>query len=58
MKEIVKIDKEELVKFLDYLEDKVEECYKKEVKQSIERFLKKIEDIDLVEDDYDEDYDW
>lgn len=42
MKEIVKIDKEELVKFLDYLEDKVEECYKKEIRQSIERFLKRI----------------
>ena len=42
MKQIVKIDKEELVKFLDYLEDKVEECYKKEIRQSIERFLKRI----------------
>lgn len=42
MKEIVKIDKEELVKFLDYLEDKVEECYKKEIRQSIESFLKRI----------------
>lgn len=40
----VVIDKEELIKYLDYLEDKVEECYKKEVKQSIERFLKRIEE--------------
>ena len=40
----VVINKEELIKFLDYLEDKVEECYKKEIKQSIERFLKRIEE--------------
>ena len=40
----VVIDKEELIKFLEYLEDKAEECYKKEVKQSIERFLKRIEE--------------
>ena len=40
----VVINKEELIKFLEYLEDKVEECYKKEVKQSIERFLKRIEE--------------
>lgn len=40
----VVINKEELIKYLDYLEDKVEECYKKEVKQSIERFLKRIEE--------------
>ncbi len=39
----VKINKEELISFLEYLEDKVEDCYKKEVKQSIERFLKRIE---------------
>lgn len=38
------IDKEELIKFLEYLEDKVEDCYKKEIKQSIERFLKRIEE--------------
>ena len=44
MKNKMIINKVELVKFLDYLEDKVEECYKKEVKQSIERFLKRIED--------------
>lgn len=43
-KVIIDMDKEELIKYLDYLEDKVEECYKKEVKQSIERFLKRIED--------------
>ena len=39
----VKINKEELISFLEYLEDKVEDCYKKEIKQSIERFLKRIE---------------
>lgn len=43
-KVIIDMEKEELIKYLDYLEDKVEECYKKEVKQSIERFLKRIED--------------
>ena len=43
-KVIIDMEKEELIKYLDYLEDKVEECYKKEVKQSIERFLKRIEE--------------
>lgn len=38
----VEINKEELNKFLDYILDKVEECYKEEVKQSIERFLKRL----------------
>lgn len=33
-------EKEELKKFMDYLCDKVEECYKEEVKQSIKRFMK------------------
>ena len=37
---IVKINKEELNNFLDYILDKVEDCYKEEVKQSIERFQK------------------
>lgn len=37
---IVKINKEELNNFLDYILDKVEDCYKEEVKQSIERFRK------------------
>lgn len=44
MKNKITVNKEELIKFLEYLEDKVEECYKKEVKQSIERFLKRIEE--------------
>lgn len=35
------IDKEELKKFLDYIADKVEDCYKKEVDSAIEDFLKK-----------------
>ena len=43
-KVIIDMEKEELIKYLDYLEDKVEDCYKKEVKQSIERFLKRIEE--------------
>lgn len=38
-KEIKKL-KEELYNFLDYILDKVEDCYKEEVKQSIERFQK------------------
>lgn len=33
--------KEELEMFLEYLLDKVEDCYKNECKQSIERFLKR-----------------
>lgn len=37
---IVKINKEELNNFLDYILDKIEDCYKEEVKQSVERFLK------------------
>ena len=35
---IVKIDSTELDNFLDYILDKVEDCYKDEVKKSIERF--------------------
>ena len=37
------VDKEELTKFLDYLYEKTEECYKQEVKQSIERFMEGVE---------------
>lgn len=40
---IVKMDKNELLKFLDYILDKVEDCYKDEVKKSIERFINEIE---------------
>lgn len=43
MKNKITVNKEELIKFLEYFEDKVEDCYKKEIKQSIERFLKRIE---------------
>ena len=35
------IDKKELEKFLEYLNDKVEDCYKKETTQSIKEFLEK-----------------
>lgn len=34
------IDKKELEEFLDYLSDKVEDCYKKEVESAIKDFLK------------------
>lgn len=34
------IDKEELQKFFDYIYDKVQDCYKEEVKTAIERFMK------------------
>ena len=34
------IDKKELEKFLDYVLDKVEDCYKKEVQTAIKDFLK------------------
>lgn len=37
----MKINKEELIKFLEYLEDKVEECYKEEIRKSIKNFLKR-----------------
>ena len=33
--------KQELKDFLEYLQDKVEDCYKNETAQSIEVFLKK-----------------
>lgn len=35
---IVKIDKAELDNFLDYILDKIEDCYRAEVEKSIERF--------------------
>ena len=34
------LDKEELKYFFDYLQDKIENCYKQETKTAIERFLK------------------
>ena len=33
------MDKEKLKRFLDYLLDKVEDCYKEEVKIAIQRFI-------------------
>lgn len=33
------VDKKELEKFLDYVLDKVEDCYKKEVQSAIKDFL-------------------
>lgn len=32
----------ELESFLNYLEDKVEECYKKEVNEAIKEYLKEL----------------
>lgn len=37
------MNKKELEKFLMYLEDKVQECYKKEVSFAIKEFLKEYE---------------
>lgn len=39
-----KMEKESLRKFLEYLQDKVEECYKKETEIAIEEFLKDIKE--------------
>lgn len=36
------IDKKDLEKFLNYISDKVQDCYKKEVEQSIKEFLKNL----------------
>lgn len=36
------VSKKELEKFLNYLQDKVEDCYKKETAQAIKDFLKDI----------------
>ena len=33
------MDKEEVKKFLEYMQDKVQECYKEETKIAIQRFL-------------------
>lgn len=33
------MEKEKLKRFLDYLQDKVEDCYKEETAQAIKRFL-------------------
>lgn len=39
----LKMTKEELINFIYYLEDKVEECYKVEVRKAVERVVKEIE---------------
>lgn len=41
-KKEIKVNKEELIIFLEYLLDKVQDVYYKEVKQSINRFLEKL----------------
>lgn len=33
------MDKEEVKNFLEYMQDKVQDCYKEETKIAIERFL-------------------
>ena len=33
------MDKEELKNFLEYMQDKVQDCYKEETKIAIQRFL-------------------
>ena len=33
------MNKEKLERFLDYLQDKVEDCYKEETEMAIKRFL-------------------
>ena len=37
---MTKSEKENLIKFLDYLQDKVEDCYKKETENAIKEFIK------------------
>lgn len=37
----IKINKNDLINFLEYLQEHVEECYYKECKQSIKRFLER-----------------
>ena len=36
------VSKKELEKFLNHLQDKVQDCYKKETDQAIKEFLKNI----------------
>ena len=38
---VIKIDKEELSNFLDYILDKVEYCYEEEAKKAVENFKKR-----------------
>lgn len=42
MSKLVKIDLEELERFLEYLQDKVEEVYQQETKAAIKEYLKEI----------------
>lgn len=43
--ENIKIDIKELEKFLDYLQDKVEECYKRETQNAINEYIKEIKGL-------------
>lgn len=36
------LSKKELEKFLNYLQDKIEDCYKKETSMAIKEFLKEV----------------
>jgi hypothetical protein len=40
--ENIKIDIKELEKFLNYLQDKVEDCYKAETEKAIKEYLKEL----------------
>jgi len=39
---MIKQEKQELEKFLEYLQDKVEDCYRKETASAIKDYLKDI----------------
>lgn len=41
-----KIDLKELENFLEYLQDKIEDCYKQETAQAIAEFLKDVKKRD------------
>ena len=43
------IDKKELEKFLNYLQDKVEDCYKKETAAAIKEFLKDCRELSWLQ---------
>ncbi len=43
MSKQVKVDIEELERLLEYLQDKVEDCYQKETERAIQEYLKGLE---------------
>lgn len=44
--ENIKIDIKELESFLDYLQDKVEECYKRETQKAINEYIKEVKGLE------------